>query len=1240
MDGRPTAADSKHHYQPHPWPRATSGSSTPRVNTSSTGDSTPTYFTPALDIPLFLQQQTFHDKLLQYNQLISAGRGGGGLQTSPNPTGSSPHQKPPTRSRSSSKVSTKDHLHAKLGAQSCHGNRATKTSDVIDRASIAPATDSSVRMPHTTTMDLPTTGRVLPVRLPASNGVHAAAHSSSVPSTPSQHPRKFSCESREHSPGATQNHSPRSAYSETNGNVPSLRPLPPRTGGCRFEYGIPTSRRRIPYSIGSDRLEKLDDDAIKKSLSDEDEAKLEADMQRLYSQLLPTEEIETKRKKLVQKLETLLNKEWQRKDIRVHLFGSSGNLLCSDDSDVDICITTPGKEPVSVCMIAELLDKNGMEKVVCVSSAKVPIVKIWDPDLKLSCDMNVNNTPALENTRMVRTYVGIDDRVRPLAMIIKYWTRRRILNDAAFGGTLSSYTWICLIIAFLQLRKPPVLPALHTCDEEKSTREDGSKSEFGDDVKKLRARFGGKNKDSLAVLLFQFFRFYAHEFDYDSHVLSLRLGTLLTKTEKNWHIGTNNTLCIEEPFTVIRNLGNTADDFSFRGLHMELRRAFDLIADGKLEECCEQYVFPKEEERVHLPKPAVVSRPIMVRSSSQQNGGRGGRGFKNFPPRGGNGGRNGNTNGNSGRRGSGVAYDTNGSFPPTTANGGVAVLPTQYMWYPQSNSHMTPEMAAISAAYQEQHLRYQQLYHHMAFAQAQAQAQAQAVHRAQNGSTQKTDRSRTSSFDNPPLTAPLPYDFAYTYGMPIVPNHFHTGIMATSQTPTEYRRSLHRGAVASETAGSSGSGPLRSQSQPARTSMAAPQVVGGYATSSAQAFNGMHSIPGRQGGGVSGLGLVTDEPTDMTNGDGPIQVLTDSPPEDEGGPFIAYYVNTSSSPVRKVNGLSSAVPVLGELSNGAHGRRRLSTDQLPQTILDRRIKRTSRSPSPLGHSRAFSVGTNSAPLASAPFQTNGKLAPNQAPLVVSGSVSKPTPTPGSARYPAVHEFAVADDSNFDNPLHISQGQGFGTWSDPRAFYGTPVEPSPPPSLSDRPVIVNGSSTGRSPIPAAAYGAGAAGEVVSNGVSALPGARPRAISRQQQSGVAPLDLAGDFRLAPEHLSPVYENRTPSPAAARRLESSTVAQSPLAMSNKESRSEVPKAQQKPPTAPTKHEKAPALVSSDIKSANGHKESGHARGAKSQSDSVAAWQKPKTRKKGGGDAKALINGFDSGEQLPKDGADRKGG
>jgi len=89
----------------------------------------------------------------------------------------------------------------------------------------------------------------------------------------------------------------------------------------------------MPYSIGTDKLEKVDPEKIKSNLSGEDERKLTSDIRELYARLLPTQEIEIKRKKLVHKLEQLFNEEWPGHDIRVHLFGSSGNLLCSDDSD-------------------------------------------------------------------------------------------------------------------------------------------------------------------------------------------------------------------------------------------------------------------------------------------------------------------------------------------------------------------------------------------------------------------------------------------------------------------------------------------------------------------------------------------------------------------------------------------------------------------------------------------------------------------------------------------------------------------------------------------------------------------------------------------------------------------------------------------------------------------------------------------------------------------------------------------
>jgi hypothetical protein len=338
MDGQPATAESKHHYQSHAWSGAHPASATPRVKPTSPSESSPSYFGTQLELlPILFPQQLYHDKLIQYNKLVSTGRGGGGgLQTPPlPPVLSSPQAKTPTRSRSSSKVSNKDNAHTKPAAQSCHGNRAAKPSDIAERALMKSGKEPLSKMSAKKLSEQPA-NREASARLPPSatqNAHFAAAQSSSVPSTPHQHPRKFSFESREHSPGATQNHSPRSAYSETNGNVPSLRPLPPRLGGCPFETAIPHSRRRVPYSIGMDRLEKVDLDKIKSRLSEEEEKKLETDIRELYDRLLPTDAIEINRRKLVSKLEKLFDDEWPGQNIQVHLFGSSGNLLCSDDSD-------------------------------------------------------------------------------------------------------------------------------------------------------------------------------------------------------------------------------------------------------------------------------------------------------------------------------------------------------------------------------------------------------------------------------------------------------------------------------------------------------------------------------------------------------------------------------------------------------------------------------------------------------------------------------------------------------------------------------------------------------------------------------------------------------------------------------------------------------------------------------------------------------------------------------------------
>lgn len=199
------------------------------------------------------------------------------------------------------------------------------------------------------------------------------------------------------------------------------------------------ARRRVPYSLGPEPLQKEKSD-LKTRLNHEEDEILTRDMQDLYSRLQPTAESEQRRSSFIEKLEGLLREKWPTSSIKVNVFGSTGNNLGTLDSDVDICITTDCKEMERVCSIAELLANNGMERVVCVSSAKVPIVKVWDPVLQVASDINVNNPLALENTDLVRTYVDIDSRVRPLAMIIKYWAKRRILNDAGMSFAKQSMT--------------------------------------------------------------------------------------------------------------------------------------------------------------------------------------------------------------------------------------------------------------------------------------------------------------------------------------------------------------------------------------------------------------------------------------------------------------------------------------------------------------------------------------------------------------------------------------------------------------------------------------------------------------------------------------------------------------------------------------------------------------------------------------------------------------------------------
>lgn len=801
-----------------------------------------------------------------------------------------------------------------------------------------------------------------------------------------------------------------------------------------------------------------------------------------------------------------------------------------------------------------------------------------------------------------------------------------------------------MIVAFLQLRDPPVLPALHQKPTWKLPTTDGHKTEFADDLSKLRG-WGKKNSSTIGELLFQFFRFFAYEFDYENQVLSVRVGKMIHKTEKKereWqHM--NNYICVEEPFNNVRNLGNTADEFSFRGLQLEMRRAFELVAAAKLDECCEQFVFPKHEpteSKVFVKPP---SRPLpMLRSASQTQSGRGGR-------HAGRGSRNGNyRNGNSSRRASSSnAYENTPTSAPTSAQQ-AAALPHPLLGQTRELSaadlqtwqlaqHFPyPNMTMLSNA-----LIAQQDYHRAWTAQ---QAQLHAVAQAQRaqGHAASAGRSRTNSFDQPPLTAPPRPE--YYAAWPTTPQlqHFYAAHAAQqyqhhgfgtypsspSNVPAEFRRSLHRTNAANDD-GSSNSGTLRSQSQPAtRTPAQGGQPSSSYAAG-AQTANGVSGYAPRSSMLSPFPVYAADDRSNSEADDVSSRTLPESPADDDAAGHAGYFVADGRS-CKSTHG----VPASHDASVSSASRRRLSTDG-PQAVLDRRLRRTSRSPSPAGHGRHGTTGLYTAPLDSANFPQHGhRSIKESSPLVVNGSTFMP-PTPTTWAQ-------ATGDAAYDNPLHITHGT---------AANGAHVPEAPVTSTIDHPMVANGSSAKSSDLPRNAGMMPASGTpgqrpAASGSTTGLPYATvtasaygdafPNKSNAQPrvQGGLASLDLAVPPYSQPQHLSPVYELRTPTPTVSRdRPFSHVVAAS--------SDARVHKPVYKPADRNTIAKEGGSFNSGQVEGArsNGHapRDSGPVRAAKVETE----WQQPKSRKKQPVASKTTkTTPPTQGEKPPKDLSERKGG
>lgn len=636
-------------------------------------------------------------------------------------------------------------------------------------------------------------------------------------------------------------------------------------------------------------------------------------------------------------------------------------------------------------------------------------------------------------------------------------TLHGLLTRLGLGGTLSSYTWICLIVNFLQTRDPPILPSLQARPHKKRTTADGLMCSFDDDLNAL-ADFGKKNKQSLGELLFQFFRYYAHDLNYEKYVISVREGKLVSKEAKGWHLLQNNRLCVEEPFNTSRNLGNTADDTSFRGVHIELRRAFKFISEGNLTNCCEQYEYPPEEERT-WERPPPQPRPVL--SAAPSNASRGGRG-------GGRGGRHPNQYGRGGHAGRRTSNTPNKANNFRNANSGMSAselsLQAQHAQY-LLHDHLYQQIQILQA--QEQELRLQLQNQALLTGrsppvlirqpfiqfplpqQQQQQQQPQQTQTSQSPTQQHQQPSQQQESSSPPTSSSGDENsrsrsntINNQHGASVRPQYGYynpayfpvavAGMPATATNPPspstaaampDLRRNPRRSSVANGSPGAS----MRAQSQPARTmnnttlSTFAPL----YAVS--QPMDGSQMSKPRQGSGGSQEGSSSQGeeeshafgPSSLPNGVRSTYLDENRPTE-----YMGYYLATSPQLQAYQHSMLSslpAAPVGLALQNGGF---------IPIVNQQEYMAAMSASQDAFAASSDNSQSTSTKTATPQPPQSQrstprAATSGNRGPLIVDGSVPPSEPRPV---YPiehidpyasSSHYTSNSDDPNTDTPASSS-----------------------------------------------------------------------------------------------------------------------------------------------------------------------------------------------------------------------------
>ncbi len=228
-------------------------------------------------------------------------------------------------------------------------------------------------------------------------------------------------------------------------------------------------------------------------------------------------------------------------------------------------------------------------EIEAVPRARVPVIKgvytdannPHSEDGSLHFDICLLNDIAVANSGLIKEYSDVDIRVKSLMIAVKRWTKDNKIN-AAHDNTLSSYTWINMVIFYLQcIGFVPNLqcPALmRECKHEMGWGKSRRRQDNINNLNTAYLKWNGQvdrvwkrpkeideKFSSVSMLLYGFFRFYSHEFPSHMYLVSIKRGGEARIPKTVFPDRASLHICIEDPFETYdshfpHDLGRPADE--------------------------------------------------------------------------------------------------------------------------------------------------------------------------------------------------------------------------------------------------------------------------------------------------------------------------------------------------------------------------------------------------------------------------------------------------------------------------------------------------------------------------------------------------------------------------------------------------------------------------------------------------------------------------------------------------------